>query len=264
MNESGEFLGGSEVTGVYGKTYSLTPPELDGYMAPPAQTVAWDSTEQKTIRFVYSPIINCTYDVVYSSVNGTYLGSETVTYPYGTTVTLFAPEIAGYQTPDSMTVVWDTTDRKTIQFLYSPAYVGYTVRSGYVSNSQYYQLGYYATVEYQNRTANSVELRVIMTSTLSGLEAYNAYGQRFSANVGSAGTGSVYINGYGTWRNASSNSRSDTGVSGWFTVPLGTTNATSVDMSVYYYQVNSNGTDMTQYYGVDGMSGTWTVSIPAY
>ena len=69
---------------------------------------------------------------------------------------------------------------------------------------------------------------------------------------------------FNRWQNSSSSDRSSSGSSGWITVPLGTTNATSVNMNLYYYQVNSNGTDMTEYYGVEGGNQSITVNLPAY
>jgi hypothetical protein len=78
------------------------------------------------------------------------------------------------------------------------------------------------------------------------------------------GTGAVTVSSYGTWKNPSSSSRSKTASSAWITVPLNTTNPTTVSLSVYYYQVNSNGTDMTKGYGTDSLKATWNVKIPAY
>lgn len=207
-----------------------------------------------------------TYNIVYKSSNGTNLGTATVTYKYGTTNTITAPGKSGYNTPAAQSVKWDSTSAKTIEFIYAPTSVGNTHQSGYINynaSSKYY-LAYDVTIEHRNRTANSVELRVVWTATLSGSAVYNSYGQRFSAWVGSVGTGDVAITQYGTWKSPSSSARSATGYSGWIKVPLGTTNATSVNMGVYYYQVNANGTDMTKYYGESGLNTTWSISIPAY
>ena len=202
-----------------------------------------------------------TYNIVYKSSNGTSLGSSTATYKYGTTNTISAPAKSGYNTPSAQSVTWDSTSAKTITFTYTPAAVSNSTKSGTVCTKP--NMYYSATVSYQNRTATSVQIRVTWTTTIEA-SGYNSYGQRYQASVGSVGTGDVIINSYGTWKNSSSSARSSTGTSGWITVPLSTTNATSVSMGIYYYQVNSNGTDMTKHYGEAGLNLSWTINIPAY
>lgn len=202
-----------------------------------------------------------TYNIVYKSVNGTNLGSTTVTYKYGTTNTITPPAKSGYTTPASQTVAWDSTSPKTITFTYGIASVGYTSHSGVIATSPY--ISYSATVQYQNRTANSVQVRVVWTSTIRAY-SYTVYGQKFKAYCGSANTGEVQVAGFNAWGSSVNYDRSSTGTSGWITIPLGTTNATSFNLSIYYYQTNSNNTDMTANYGEDGLSTSWSISIPAY
>lgn len=204
-----------------------------------------------------------TYNIKYVSTNGTSLGTATVTYKYGTTNTITPPAKSGYTTPGSQTVTWDSTTAKTITFKYSVKSVDSTTKSGYISNSTNYKLAYKAVIEHQNRTATSVQIRVTWTATLSGTGAYNAYAQWFKASVGSVSTGNVKVVSQGTWSSASSSARSGTASSGWITVPLSTTNATSVNLSVYYYQANYNGTDMSSS-GTDNLSTTWSIAVPAY
>ena len=69
---------------------------------------------------------------------------------------------------------------------------------------------------------------------------------------------------FNAWKTATSSDRSSTGTTGWITVSLNTTNATSATIKVYYYQVNSNGTDMTSYDGAYGGTYSFSINIPAY
>lgn len=87
-----------------------------------------------------------TYNIVYRSVNGTNLGSTTITKTWGTTVTVSAPDKSsqGYTTPGSQTVIWDSTSPKTITFTYGIASVGYTTKSGTMDTSP--KLTYSATL----------------------------------------------------------------------------------------------------------------------
>lgn len=197
-----------------------------------------------------------TYNVVYQSVNGTALGKTTVTNTYGTTNTISAPAYNGYITPGAQQITWDSTSAKTITFAYTPSSVGSTVKTGTAISSP--KITYSATLEHRNRTATSVEFRVTWTATIEK-GGYDAYGQRFEASCGSNKTGAVQIVKFGTWSNSSSKARSATATSDWVTVPVSTTNATSLSIDIHYYQVNSPGSKM----GTD-MKTTWQMEIPAY
>lgn len=224
-------------------------------------TVTGNVTE--TVIFATATPNEYTYNIVYKSSNGTALSTSTVSHTFGTTNSITPPAIAGYDTPAAQSVVWDSADAKTITFSYVPTAVSATTKSGYVSNDTYYKLKYDVTIDYRNRTANSVQIQVTWKASLSGKGAYNNYGQWFRASVGSVSTGNVNVVKQGTWGAASSDTRTGTGASGWITVPLNTTNATSVNLSVYYYQANYNGTDITPQYA-QNMSATWAITIPAY
>lgn len=200
------------------------------------------------------------YPIQYISSNGTMLGSSSATYVFGTSHTITPPSFSGYNTPAAQNVTWNATS-KTITFTYTPTSVSNTIFSKTVDTSP--RISYSGTVEYRNRTANSVQLRVSVTSTIAA-GGWTVYGQRFEATCGSASTGAVQIAAFNSWQNASSSNRSSTGTSGWITVSLGTTKTTSVSMNLYYYQVNSNGTDMTKYYGVEGGNQSISVALPAY
>ena len=59
-----------------------------------------------------------TYNITYVSSSGKELGSDTVTKNFDTTNTINAPAKAGYTTPASQSVVWDSTTAKGILFEY--------------------------------------------------------------------------------------------------------------------------------------------------
>lgn len=202
-----------------------------------------------------------TYYIAYRSSNGTNLGDTTVTNKFGTTTTITAPAKSGYVTPAAQSVTWDSTSAKTITFVYYPGGVQSLYASGTVDTSPH--ITYSARVEYANRTANSVQIRVCWTSTMHKY-SYTVYGQRVNATAGGI-TASADVVPFNTWRSAVSYDRSSGEVAtGWITVPVNTTNATTIPVSIYYYQFNSNNLDMNKYNGESAVSTTWNVSIPAY
>ena len=201
-----------------------------------------------------------TYNIIYKSSNGTNLGSSSVTYKYGTTNTIKAPAKSGYITPAAQTVDWNSTSPKTITFSYVPQSVGSTTFSGDVSSSP--GIKYSARVEHRNRTANSIQIRVCWTSTIRK-RSYTQYGQQLNITAGGT-TKSVTVLPFNTWKSQVDYERSSgEKCTDWITVPLNTTNATTVNVAIYYYQFNSNGTDM-KYNGTETVSTTWNVSVPAY
>ena len=205
-----------------------------------------------------------TYNIVYISSNGTNLGAATADGLYGTTSTITPPAFEGYITPSAQTVIWDSVNDKTITFVYDPTPAINATKQEYIKTGTTYKLGYSADVEYQNRTATSIQLRIVWTTTLSGSQVYNAYGQRFVATVEGVSTDAVEVVSYGTWKSESSSPRSASICTDWITVPLTTTNATAVNMSIYYYQVNRYGEDMTKSSGASGSNTVWMINIPAY
>lgn len=134
----------------------------------------------------------------------------------------------------------------------------------YIQDKPHRKLGYDATVEYKNRTETSVQLRIIWTSSLSGKGVYHSYSQRFTASAAGISTGVVIITKYGDWKTPMDSLRTVTVSSDWITVPLNTTEATEVNLSVYYYQANRANTDMTAYKGEPGVRENWRIPIPAY
>ena len=206
-----------------------------------------------------------TYDVVYVSSNGADLGSTTVTYEYGTTNTILAPVKAGYDTPANQDVVWDSVAGKTITFTYTPTSVA---TSQYLTNGTWWQgngstgVFYNVYAEYQNRTSNSVQVRIVWTQTIKS--AAYGYNQYFYCSVwhngtNMANTGDVRIASTSTWPYYSSSgpwhNSSVTAYSDWMTVPLNTTNATTIGVACNWWTQSSS------------QSGSWSdknISIPAY
>lgn len=257
---TGTVSNGAEV--YYGDVLRVTYKAATGYSltghGEESITVAGDVTSD--VVYASASPNDYTYTILYRSSNGTNLGSSSATNTFGTTHTISAPAKSGYSTPGAQSVTWDATS-KTITFTYTPNSVGSTTASGTIDTSP--RLTYSVSVQHRNRTANSVQLQVQWTTTIAA-NSWTVYGQRFNATCGSVSTGAVQVAAFNTWQNSSSGNRSSTGTSGWITVPLSTTNATSVSMNLYYYQVNSNGTDMTANYDVAGLNRSLSISIPAY
>ena len=123
------------------------------------------------------------------------------------------------------------------------------------------ELRYSAVIEYRNRTANKVEVRIIWTATL-GHHYVNPYSQNFKFSVGSVSSGKVTVVAFNTWNSEKSYDRSCTAESPWVTVELNSSDATTIDLVIYYWQANSNGTDVSGALA-DNLSKTWTINIPA-
>ena len=167
----------------------------------------------------------------------------------------------GYSTPGAQTVTWDVAANygKTITFVYPPSWVGNSSVSGNFMNSGP-KITYSTTMEYRNRTANSVQVRFHTTATMqSGWNGF-AHGIAYKATCGSVGSGFVRLASYNAMSKGGSSSSAS---SGWITVPLNTTGATTATFSVYMYQINTNDTDLSSY-GYSNNTLTWVVNIPAY
>jgi hypothetical protein len=113
------------------------------------------------------------------------------------------------------------------------------------------RLGYNVVIEQQNRTADSVQMRVVWTNSLSKYHYYG-YTQKFNATLGGVGAGEVTIANASLWNNSANHDRSQTAYSGWVTVPLNTTNKTTVYVGGRYWSAKTD----------QGWSGT--VTVPAY
>ena len=148
---------------------------------------------------------------------------------------------------------------------YLSKYITTTTKTGWVSKSSSSNPGlkYSAVIECRNRTATTVEVRITWTATIVK-GGYDRYGQYFKFSSGSASSGNIKVVSFDKWKNSASSDRSETASSAWITVPVSSASATSVDLSVYYWQTNSKGTDMYKYDGTPCVKATWTVDIPAY
>ena len=191
---------------------------------------------------------------------------DTATYKYGTTNTITAPAKSGYDTPGSQSVKWDSTSAKTITFTYTPSYVATSqhLTSGWWYNAPSAGTGvsYSVNAEYQNRTANSVQIRIVWTQTIK--QAAYGYNQYFYCSMWNNGTnrgntGNVKIASTSTWPYYGSSgpwhSNSVTAYSGWITVPLDSPNGHGIEIACDWWAE------------VDGRSGSWggkMIYVPAY
>ena len=106
----------------YGDVLKVTYTENTGY------TLSSKGSESITVKgnvtsstiYATATANSYTYNIVYKSVNGTALGTDSVTYKFGTTNTITPKEFAGYTTPSAKSVKWDSTNKKTIEFIYKP------------------------------------------------------------------------------------------------------------------------------------------------
>lgn len=63
---------------------------------------------------------NYTYDIIYKSSSGVQLGTSIVTKAFDTTNTISPKAFTGYTSPANQSIKWDSTDSKTITFIYTP------------------------------------------------------------------------------------------------------------------------------------------------
>lgn len=244
----------------YGDILSITYTAATGYSLATKGTSSVTVTGNVTSSTIYATANanKYTYNIVYKSSNGTNLGSSTAEGYYGQTYTISAPAKTGYITPAAQSVKWDATS-KTITFVYTPSSVSFTTKSGNIGTSP--TINYSAKVEYRNRTANSVQLRVVWDGSI--VDSYTVYGQVVRISSGSSSTYKDVVK-FNGWGSKISGTRKASATTDWITVSLNTTNATSASLAIYYYQINSNGTDMTANYGASGLNTTWKIPVPAY
>lgn len=204
-----------------------------------------------------------TYSIVYKSSNGTNLGTSSVTHLYGTVHTVTPPNKAGYITPASQSVQWNATS-KTITFIYTPAAVGSTSKSGTLYDSPY--TTWDANMAIRNRTANSVQIWLDWNEHMAayGINSYGQYCRMINHNDSNKWIADFCVVPCGEWGSAVNYQRSKNAGSGWITVPVNTTNQTSIPIEIYFYQQNYSGTDVTGANGLGGASFMWDVPIPAY
>ncbi len=250
----------------YGDVLSVTYTASTGYSIASKGSEPITVTGNVTSSHIYATVSanSYAYNVVYKSSNGTNLGSTTVTYKYGTTNAISAPAKVGYNTPAAQSVKWDSTTAKTIIFTYIPESVS-TTQKITTGVWWYYKgvsvaLTYTVDAEYRNRTANSVDVRLIWTNTLAQPYFYG-YNQKFTAYFWAedgtmyATTGQQLIAPSSLWASKATYDRSTAKYTDWFTIPLSTTNMTTIGVSATWETDGS------------GQNGSWTgnnISIPAY
>lgn len=248
----------SGATVYYGDVLSVTYTASTGYSISTKGSTSITVTGNVTSSHIYATatVNSYTYNIVYKSSNGTSLGTSTATYKYGTTNTISAPAKSGYNTPAAQSVKWDSTTAKTITFTYTPTSVAtsQSVASGaWWTKSSYTYINYATSVEYQNRTASSVQIRVVWTNSFTSTSGRYGYQQCFNASANGVGTGDILICEASEWSSSFTGTKSKTVTSGWITVPLNTTNQTTISISGSWWDNNSK-------------SGSWsgTITIPAY
>ncbi len=240
----------------YGDTLAITYTAATGYSIDTHGITSVTVAGNLTASDVYASTVanRYTYTAVYKSSNGTVLGTCGTTYAYGTTNTVYPEIFAGYVTPAHQVVTWDSTTPKTITFVYAPSSVATT--QSVASGTWWYcdgaaRLTYAANIEYRNRTANSVQVRVAWKNTMAA-GYYYGFQQKFNATIGGVSAGTVTIASASKWASSSTSARSTTAYTDWVTVPLNTTNQTTVSLSGQYWANE----------GKHNWSGSFTV--PAY
>lgn len=125
------------------------------------------------------------------------------------------------------------------------------------------EIRYSAVIEYRNRTPNSVEVRIVWTTTL-GKKYIDPYSQHFKFSVDGESSGTVNVASFGKWGSAVNYDRSETATSPWVKVSLDSKGAETIDLKVYYWQANKKGDNISNGVYADSLSATWTIEIPAY
>jgi uncharacterized protein YjdB/serine/threonine protein kinase len=126
-----------------------------------------------------------TYYIRYVSINGTNLGSSSVTYRLGTTNTISPAAKTGYTTPAAQTVYWDTESAKTITFTYTPVPVAssFTFKGNLWIKSGSTGVHYTWEIKTRNRTADSIEYMVTCTMK-KDKNCYYGFTQYFYVDLG--------------------------------------------------------------------------------
>lgn len=125
-----------------------------------------------------------------------------------------------------------------------------TITGSYKSEPQ---MRYSALIEYRNRTEDSIEIRITWTTIKE--HGYNSYGQNFSFSCGSASSGRVRICGY---NGLADGYTSKTKESGWVKISLNTSDATTIDLNIKYWQTNNDDGTINE-----KINTIWTLNIPA-
>lgn len=226
----------------------------------PIDNATWTSAVMQNYGGAINWLAECyTYQIVYESSNGTDLGNAMAGYRYGTVNTILAPAREGYITPEAQVVSWDSTDTKIIRFTYVPEIV-------YVSQEMTYDdwciwddeygITYTVYAEYQNRTADSVEIRLIWFNTINAGREYSGceygYAQYFTAEIAGQVCEEVQIADSDLWSSTIYYLQTATAETDWITIPVSSTQ-TTIAVGASYRDLN-------------GISGSWKteMKIPVY
>lgn len=199
---------------------------------------------------------NYTYSIVYKSSNGTSLGTGSVTKTFGTTNTITPPAYTGYTTPAAQSVTWNATS-KTITFTYTPVTVASSVTT--LSGKHYCTAPdewLTAVVEWQSRTATSIQIRVKFTEKIEKT-GMDGYAHKFYGTCAGVSIPTTTVVSLGAW-SKSGWERESSATSSWVTIPV-TATQTSISLSMNYKKYTSGGSATGSSY-----SGTWNVTIPTY
>ncbi len=253
----------SGATVYYGDVLSVTYSQKTGYTLATKGSTSITVSGNITSSHIYATATanNYTYNVIYKSSNGTSLGSTTVTKPFNTTNTVYPTAFAGYTTPASQSIKWDSTSAKTITFTYKPTSVAslQTVHTGSMPfDSPYMPIT--IKVEYKERTATSIKLRMIFTL---GIRAGGHWGWYTYYTPAFAGVspGQIQLVNSSTWNSSSSVERSVTVPASnntdsyWVEVPISATTTSVPFTTKIQYSSRSN----PKYYELSD-----NVTIPAY
>lgn len=252
----GTILSGETV--YYGDILSIVYTPSTGYSLNTCGNTSITVTSNITSQDIYAVATpnTYTYNIAYISSNGTDLGTSTATYQFGTTNTISAIEIPGYDMPETQDVLWDSTEAKTITFVYTPTSVGtQTIKD----NAWWWKynstrgIKYSLKVSYSERTADSVKITISWTNTISsGL--YYGYAQYFNMTIGGVSTGKQTIASSSKW---SSSPSKDDSVTKTVTITVTGLSANTTSVSYSVDPSASGGASCP-----DSFSGTLT--IPTY
>ena len=239
----------------YGDVLSVSYAAATGYTLSETGEKNITVTRSVTSEDIYASATpnSYTYHVELKSSNGTLLNRFDVTNAYGTTNTVTPYAITGYTTPASQIVKWDSTTPKTITFIYVPAPVNtqqqiYSDTWWYKSSTTY--VWGYGFVEIGARRADSVDVRITWTNTLS--DGYYGYAQWFNAVVGGVAFGDWQIATTSSFGYPPNGTRTASVTTSWFSIP-----ASATTTSIFLYG---------SWWDQNNLSKTFeaTFQIPAY
>ena len=248
----------------YGDVLNITYTANTGYTLATKGKTSITVTGNVTASDIYATATpnQIKYNIIYKSSNGTRLGTDTVTKAFNTTNTISPKTFAGYDTPASQTVKWDSTSAKTITFTYTPTAVApKTISKSKVIRYKDQYVSIEAVIEHQNRTKNSIQIRINWTVIHNGpLNMTFCHGITAKSTIGSVSntTKITSYTGNGHVKDQRYSKATD-----WITVPLDSTQASSLNVAVSTWQTNSPGDKLSGSNYTD-YKDTWSIAVPAY